>query len=70
MNDSARDGQEAHVHWHMVPRYDRPVTLNGHMYTDDAWPRQYNTGKGSPYFASAEEIDAITCAIQSGTPLG
>ncbi len=66
MNNAARDGQETHVHWHLVPRYSRPVVFNGHTYTDDAWPRQFNTGKDPVYLASPEEISAITDAIRSG----
>lgn len=67
MNDAARDGQEPHVHWHMVPRYKRIVEFNGHAYTDDAWPRQYNTGKDKPYIASHDELAAITRAIRAAT---
>jgi len=66
MNNAARDGQETHVHWHGVPRYSRPVEFNGHTYTDDAWPRQYNTGHDPVYQPTFEEIIAITSAIRSG----
>lgn len=49
MNNAVRDGQETHVHWHMVPRYDRSVDFNDRTYTDDAYPRQYNTGNDVPH---------------------
>lgn len=70
MNNAARDGQVSHVHWHMVPRYSRPVTFNGRTYFDSAWPKQYNTGHDTPYFASAAEISAITDAIKDGIKTG
>ena len=66
MNNAKRDNQDTHVHWHVVPRYSAPVEFNGHIYTDDAWPRQYNTGLDTPYLASAAEICAITDAIKAG----
>lgn len=66
MNNAVRDNQEPHVHWHMVPRYDQPVEFAGHTYVDDAWPRQYNTGEGPAYHASASDIAAITSAIRAG----
>lgn len=66
MNDAARDGQETHVHWHMVPRYKESVEFAGHEYTDSAWPRQYNTGVDQPYYPGPDEIQAITDALRQG----
>jgi len=64
MNNAVRDGQQTHVHWHMVPRYEKPVEFNGHIYTDDAWSRPFNTGEDPAYFATSDEIAAITHAIR------
>lgn len=64
MNDAARDNQEPHVHWHMVPRYSAPVKFSSHEYTDSAWPRQYNTGTDRPYYPEIDELTAITAALR------
>jgi len=66
MNNAVRDNQPTHVHWHVVPRYSRPVEFNGRIYTDDAWSRQYNTGKDEPYYPSFDEINKITAAMRCG----
>ena len=58
-NNAVRDGQEPHVHWHGVPRYDHPVEFDGHRYTDSAWPRQYNTGSETPYKPDRNQLDMI-----------
>lgn len=66
MNNAKRDSQETHVHWHMVPRYSRPVEFGGHIFTDGAWPRQYNTGDDAVYIPSLQDIATITDAIRRG----
>lgn len=66
MNNAVRDSQETHVHWHMVPRYSKPVNFMGHTFTDDAWPRQYNTGQDKPYYPTPDELVTISRAIQMG----
>jgi diadenosine tetraphosphate (Ap4A) HIT family hydrolase len=41
MNIAAMNGQETHVHWHVHPRYDKPVTIAGEMFEDTQWyPRK------------------------------
>ena len=38
---------DKHVHYHVVPRYSKPVTFNGQIYNDDFWPKPpvLDTGK-------------------------
>ncbi len=69
MNNAKRDNQETHVHWHMVPRYNNPVEFSGHIYTDDAWPGQYNTGSDQAYIPSYQDTIAIGNAIRRGIGL-
>ncbi len=43
MNIAAMNGQETHVHWHVCPRYDRPVTIANQTFEDTQWyPREDN----------------------------
>ncbi len=30
--------KDPNVHFHFVPRYSKPTTVNGHKYTDADWP--------------------------------
>lgn len=69
MNNAKRDSQEPHVHWHMVPRYRQPIVFDGHTFTDDAWPGQYNIGHDPIYKPSLDEIEAITNVIRKGASL-
>ncbi len=44
MNLAAMSGQETHVHWHIHPRYDKPVTVAGETFEDTQWyPRKEKT---------------------------
>lgn len=68
MNNAKRDGQPTHVHWHMVPRYQGFREFNDHLFTDSAWPRQYNTGTDEPYFADSEMLTTIAEAVRRRMP--
>ena len=35
MNNSFLEGSTPHVHWHITPRYQNGVELNGHTYKDE-----------------------------------
>jgi len=44
MNLAAMSGQETHVHWHVHPRYDKPITIAGETFEDTQWyPRKEKT---------------------------
>jgi diadenosine tetraphosphate (Ap4A) HIT family hydrolase len=44
MNIAAMNGQETHVHWHIHPRYDKPITIAGETFEDTQWyPRKERT---------------------------
>lgn len=64
MNNAVRDGQETHVHWHMIPRYKHTVTFEGRQYVDDAMPGQYNAGTRLSGRATMGEINAISNLIR------
>lgn len=38
---------DKHVHYHVVPRYSKPVEFNGKTYKDECWPKPpvLDTGK-------------------------
>ena len=41
MNIAAANGQQTHVHWHIHPRYDKPVVIAGEHFEDSQWyPRE------------------------------
>lgn len=40
MNNGAADGV-THVHWHCVPRYDKPVEFEGVEFIDPEWPKAF-----------------------------
>ena len=41
MNIAAANGQQTHVHWHIHPRYDKPVVIAGEHFEDSQWyPRK------------------------------
>ncbi len=41
MNLAAMSVQETHVHWHIHPRYDKPITIANETFEDTQWyPRK------------------------------
>ena len=46
-----------HVHCHVLPRYDHPVTVGDRTYEDDRFGRHYDPERGAD--ASPEELVAI-----------
>ncbi len=38
-------GPDPHLHIHVRPRYDKPVTLNGSIYTDNEFGHHYSVNK-------------------------
>ena len=34
-----------HVHWHVRPRYSKPLTINGNTYMDKSFGHHYVTGE-------------------------
>ncbi|PID31458.1 HIT domain-containing protein [Candidatus Saccharibacteria bacterium] len=58
MNNAVRDGQPTHVHWHVHPRYDREVIVNGETFIDG------NDDK-TPHHASLETLETIQSEIVS-----
>lgn len=41
MNIAAMNGKETHVHWHIHPRYDKSVKVDGEIFKDTQWnPRK------------------------------
>ena len=48
MNDSYKsDYPKPHLHFHMRPRYAKPVIINGRKYEDDEFAHHYNNKKQS-----------------------
>jgi diadenosine tetraphosphate (Ap4A) HIT family hydrolase len=60
---------DAHVHFHVLPRYSAPRTAAGHEWIDAGWPAQ--PGLGDNADLSTPEVlteirDALRSAVQKG----
>ncbi len=62
MNNSFAPGstEKTHVHWHIAPRYEKPVTVEEYTLVDDNYPR---TNK-KPRFVEAALLNIIARTIQ------
>ncbi len=60
MNLGAAAG-ETHVHWHVTPRYNRPVQFGDNTYTDQRWPKSCQSVERRPVDAATAQ--AIADAI-------
>jgi len=63
MNNAFKVADPApHVHWHVRPRYDRPITVDGRTYTDPNFAHHYD----SSYIDVQDRatIEALTARIQ------
>ncbi|HEU4914008.1 MAG TPA: HIT family protein [Candidatus Saccharimonadales bacterium] len=46
MNDAFKQiPANPHVHWHMLPRYDHDIEINGQIFTDPDYGRHYDKGR-------------------------
>ncbi|PID32968.1 hypothetical protein CR969_03270 [Candidatus Saccharibacteria bacterium] len=61
MNNAVRDCQPTHVHWHLHPRYDREVIVNGETFIDG------NDDK-IPHHASPETLEIIRSDLVNNIP--
>ncbi|PID32784.1 HIT domain-containing protein [Candidatus Saccharibacteria bacterium] len=61
MNNAVRDGQPTHVHWHLHPRYDREVIVNGETFIDG------NDDK-TPHHALPETLEIIRSDLVNNIP--
>ncbi len=63
MNHAYRnDPPNPHVHWHVRPRYNKPVTFAGELFEDKAFGSHYE--RGTERKVSEGVIDEIVKAIQ------
>ncbi|MEM7142426.1 MAG: HIT family protein [Actinomycetota bacterium] len=53
---------DAHLHFHVIPRYSGPVTVDGRTFTDTAWP-------GPPDLGSAVDDPALNEALRQAIRL-
>ena len=57
MNGAFQANQSAHVHWHMIPRYNIAVEFDGNTYVDPSWPGKYE--HKNPKLLTRTELEAI-----------
>ena len=56
MNDFYKDPMpDPHLHIHVRPRYDKPVMINGHTYTDSEFSHHYALHKSGDILAEDKE---------------
>ena len=56
MNSFFKDPEpDPHLHIHVRPRYDRPVMINGNIYTDSEFGQHYALDKNGPIPAEDKE---------------
>lgn len=60
MNNAAGRREETHVHFHVTPRYDKPVEFFGEMFIDARWPQSSRMVAPHPITPEiAAQIDTI-----------
>ena len=42
------DPQDSHLHWHLIPRYKKPVTLRKHLFKDPCFGKSTMNVRGEP----------------------
>ena len=63
MNNAIGDGEEAHVHWHAIPRYKKTQVIGDATFKDPRWPK--STRNLSPRLVSEELLTQIRDRIKS-----
>ena len=61
MNIAAMNGQETHVHWHVHPRYARPVAIANEVFEDMSW---YPQKEKIDHIVGKEVLQAIADSIR------
>jgi len=56
---------DAHVHYHVIPRYDAPQSFQGIDFVDNGWPKQPDLGTDNAE-GRAELLAAIAEALGNG----
>jgi len=66
MNNAFKDDEpKPHVHWHVRPRYNKSVHINGHTYTDPNFAHHYDSSYHD--VQNRAVIEALTARIQDQT---
>ena len=66
MNHSFRKKPfNSHVHWHVFPRHEKPITFDGVTWTDAKFGEHYETG--TKKILSGDELKPILMRIQKYT---
>jgi diadenosine tetraphosphate (Ap4A) HIT family hydrolase len=67
MNNAYRDGETPHVHFHFRPRYQNPVTILGHTFSDPNFGEHYispTLTKDEPVTAPKEVREYVMTKLQ------
>lgn len=61
MNLAAMSDQETHVHWHIHPRYNKPIAVGGETFEDTQW---YPRKEKSDHIVASEVLQTIAKEIK------
>lgn len=62
MNITAMGYQETHVHWHIHPRYNTPISVGGELFEDTQW---YPGKEKADHIVDPETLQTIAQEIRT-----
>lgn len=62
MNIAAMGYQETHVHWHIHPRYNTPISVGGELFEDTQW---YPGKEKADHIVDSETLQTIAQEIRT-----
>lgn len=58
MNDEyKKENPDPHLHFHLIPRYSKPVKIGDSLFYDREWAHHYDNK--APVLLTKEEIEAV-----------
>jgi diadenosine tetraphosphate (Ap4A) HIT family hydrolase len=58
------DPPDSHLHWHMIPRYKKPVKLGDHIFKDPCFGESTMKARGEPFIISEDFKKEIVVRIR------